>query len=103
MVIKLKVYYKQLLAVLESHMSENFEAQAQPANLEPKLNLLNLAGSLGNLFNLVQKLSDPATLAQLEADGKLSLADVQQLMADAQKAAADLSKTVADLQAALGV
>jgi len=79
-------------------MSEAAEAN----NLEPKLNLINLAGSMGKLVDVVSKLSNPATLAQLETDGKLAAADVQTVMADVQKASADLSKALNDLQAALG-
>lgn len=74
-----------------------------PENLEPKLNLVNLAGSMGKIVALFDKLSNPATLAQLEADGKLAADDVQQLMAEVQKTSADLAKALADVQTALGV
>lgn len=87
--------------------SPNSEPSLEPKspdspNLEPKLNLLNLAGSMGKLVDIASKLSNPATLAQLEADGKLAVADVQQLMEDAKKAADDLEKILKDLQTALG-
>jgi hypothetical protein len=72
-------------------------------NLKPELNILGLAGNLGNVVELANKLSNPATLAQLQADGKLALDDVQKLMADAHQAADDLNKLVTDLRAALGV
>jgi hypothetical protein len=71
--------------------------------MEPKLNLGNLAGSLGTVVSLVNALSNPATLAELEADGKLAADDVQKLLADAQVAATDLAKIVADVRTALGV
>lgn len=70
---------------------------------EPNLNLINLAGNLGKVMSLLNQLNDPAKLAQLEADGKLSLSDVQQLIADAHKASEDLSNAVTDLRALLGV
>ena len=71
-------------------------------NLEPKLNILNLAGSMGKLVDIVSKLSNPATLAQLESDGKLAVADVQKLREDAKNSANDLEKILSDLQTALG-
>ena len=40
--------------------------------LEPKLNVVNLSGELGKLMALVEKFSDPATLAQLDSEGKLA-------------------------------
>lgn len=73
------------------------------SELEPKLNVANLASELGQVMSLLSKLNDPAQLALLEADGKLDLADVKQLMADVNKASADLSKSMSDLQAVLGV
>lgn len=70
--------------------------------LEPKLNLGNLAGSLANLVNLANKLSDPATLAKLQNDAQAILTDVSKCVAAVDVASTDLKKAVADLQAILG-
>lgn len=72
-------------------------------SLEPNLNVGNLAGSLGKLVALVDKFSDPATLANLEAEGKLALDDVQKLMADAQQASVDLNTALAALRLVAGL
>jgi hypothetical protein len=71
--------------------------------LEPKLNVVNLSGELGKLMALVEKFSDPATLAQLESEGKLALDDAQKLMADAQQASIDLNAALAALRLVAGI
>ena len=71
--------------------------------LKPELNVVNLAGSLGKLVALVEKFSNPATLAQLEAEGKLALDDAQKLMADAQQASVDLNAALAALRLVAGI
>lgn len=72
--------------------------------LQPKLlNVVALAGSLGKLVDLMNKINNPATLALLEADVKMAADDVQALMAAVDKASADLEKTLSDLRSALGV
>lgn len=74
----------------------------QNNEMQPKLNLLNLAGGMGKLVDLANKFSDPATLADLEAQGKLTLADVQELMADVNKLTVDGAALVAKVQKLLG-
>ena len=71
--------------------------------MKPELNILGLAGNLGNVVKLANELSNPATLALLQADAKLALDDVQKLMADAHQAADDLNKVLTDLRKALGL
>jgi multidrug resistance efflux pump len=72
--------------------------------LQPKLfNVVALAGSLGKLVDLMNKINNTATLALLEADVKMAADDVQALMAAVDKASADLEKTLSDLRSALGV
>ena len=74
----------------------------QNAGLEPKLNLLNLAGGMGKLVDLLNKVSDPAALGQLEASGKITLADIEALMADVKKVSDDVTALVNLVQKLLG-
>lgn len=69
---------------------------------EPKLNILNLAGGMGKLVELANTLTNPATLADLEASGKLTLADIQALIDDVNKLTVDAKALIAKVQALLG-
>lgn len=72
--------------------------------LEPKLlNVVNLAGDLGKLMDLVNKLSDPATLAKLQADAKAAADAVAKVLADAQAAEAQVNQVMSDVRTALGI
>jgi hypothetical protein len=70
--------------------------------MEPKLNLLNLAGGLSKLVDVLNKVSKPETLEALTASGKLSLADIEKLMAQVKTVANDVSSVISEVQAALG-
>lgn len=69
---------------------------------EPKLNLLNLAGGINQLVGLLNKVSDPTTLANLESSGKLTLADIEQLVADVQKVSSDVQALISQVKLVLG-